>query len=197
MIQQFVQRVVGFCIRNRVAVMLVTAAVTALMAWAVRGLQVDSDVTNLLPRNVKTLELTKRYGRSQDSGELLLAVEAEDPFTIEGLRLLEQAVRRIQEHPEVTGAIHPFNMVVFESQDGKLRLVPAGPGGGAPRTPDGAGPFPRPAGRQPPGPQPDPLQGRPGPVRGVPGEAGPRVQRACWPRSRRRSGRCRPATRCT
>ena len=135
MIQQFVQRVVGFCIRNRVAVMLVTAAITAIMAWAVRGLQVDSDVTNLLPRNVKTLELTKRYGRSQDSGELLLAVEAEDPFTIEGLRLLEQAVRRIQDHPQVTGAIHPFNMVVFESQDGKLRLVPAGPGGGAPRTP--------------------------------------------------------------
>jgi len=135
MIQQFVQRLVDFCIRNRIAVILATAAVTALMAWAVRGLQVDSDVTNLLPRNVKTLELTKRYGRSQDSGELLLAVEAEDPFSLEGLRQLEQAIARIQEHPAVSGAIHPFNMVGFEGREGKLRLVPAGPGGKAPRSP--------------------------------------------------------------
>jgi predicted RND superfamily exporter protein len=134
MFDQFVQRVVGFCIRNRVAVILVTAAITGLMVWAVLGLQIDSDVTNLLPRTLKILQLTEKYGRSKDSGELLLAVEADNPFTIERLGALEQAIRRIQGRPEVTGAIHPFNMIVFESEDGRLRMAPAGPGGWAPRS---------------------------------------------------------------
>jgi hydrophobe/amphiphile efflux-3 (HAE3) family protein len=135
MFDRFVQRVVDFCIRNRVAVILVTAAITGLMAWAVLGLQIDSDVTNLLPRNLKVMELTEKYGRSKDSGELLLAVEADDPFGLDKLAALEQAVRRIQSRPEVTGAIHPFNMITFENEGGRLRMAPAGPGGWAPRTP--------------------------------------------------------------
>ena len=134
MFDQLVQRVVGFCIRNRVAVLLVTAAVTGLMVWAVLGLEIDSDVINLLPRTLKIMELTEKYGRSKDSGELLLAVEADDPFGLEKLGALEQAIRRIQSRPEVTGAIHPFNMIVFESEDGRLRMAPAGPDGWAPRS---------------------------------------------------------------
>ena len=134
MFDQFVQRVVGFCIRNRVAVLLVTAVITGLMVWAVLGLEIDSDVTNLLPRNLKIMELTEKYGRSKDSGELLLAVEADDPFGLEKLSALEKAIRLIQSRPEVTGAIHPFNMIVFESEDGRLRMAPAGPDGWAPRS---------------------------------------------------------------
>jgi predicted RND superfamily exporter protein len=129
MFDQFVQRVVDFCIRNRIAVILVTAAITGLMVWAVLGLQIDSDVTNLLPRNLKVMELTEKYGRSKDSGELLLAVEADDPFGLDKLAALEQAIRRIQSRPEVTGAIHPFNMITFENEGGRLLVAPAGPGG--------------------------------------------------------------------
>jgi predicted RND superfamily exporter protein len=136
MYNQFVQRVVGFCIRNRIAVLLVTAAITAFMAWAVRGLEIDSDVLNLLPRTQKIMQLTEKYGRSKDSGELLVAVEAEDPFSLEKLSLLEQTVRGIQGRPEVTGAIHPFNMIVFECDGGALRVATTGPGGWAPRTPE-------------------------------------------------------------
>ncbi len=135
MFDQFVQRVVGFCIRNRIAVILATAAVTGLMVWAVLGLQIDSDVVNLLPRNLKIMQLTEKYGRSKDSGELLVAMEADDPFSLDGLAALEQAIRDIQRRPEVTGAIHPFNMIVFENEGGRLRIAPAGPGGWAPRTP--------------------------------------------------------------
>ena len=135
MVNQFVQRVVGFCIRYRVAVIIVTAAITGVMAWAVLDLEVDSDVTNLLPARLKVMELTEKYGRSKDSGELLVAVQADDLFSLEKLGALERAIRRIRSHPQVTGAIHPFNMIVFESEEGKLRMAPAGPGGWAPRTP--------------------------------------------------------------
>jgi hypothetical protein len=135
MFDQFVQRLVGFCIRNRVAVILVTAAITGLMLWAVLGLQIDSDVINLLPSTLKVLQLTDKYGRSKDSGELLLAVEADDPFGLEKLAALERAIRIIEARPEVTGAIHPFNMICFESEAGRLAMAPAGPGGWAPRTP--------------------------------------------------------------
>ncbi len=134
MLNRFVQRVVGTCIRHRVAVLLFTAALTAFMSWAVRGLKIDAELTHLLPRKTEIMELTERYGRSRDSGELLLAVEAEDPLTLEGLAALEQAIRRIQGRPEVTGAIHPFNLIAFENDGGKLRLVPTGPGGWAPRS---------------------------------------------------------------
>jgi len=88
MVNQFVQRVVGFCIRYRVAVIIVTAAITGVMAWAVLDLEVDSDVTNLLPARLKVMELTEKYGRSKDSGELLVAVQADDLFSLEKLGAL-------------------------------------------------------------------------------------------------------------
>jgi predicted RND superfamily exporter protein len=136
MVNQFVQRVVGWCIRHRTLVIAVTAAITLLMVWAALRIQIDSDVTNLLPRNLKVMELTERYGRSKDSGELLVAVESKDLYNLDKLAALETAIRRIQSLPEVTGAINPFNMLVFENEGGRLRLGPTGPGGWAPRTPE-------------------------------------------------------------
>jgi predicted RND superfamily exporter protein len=82
MVNQFVQRVVGWCIRHRTLVIAVTAAITLLMVWAALRIQIDSDVTNLLPRNLKVMELTERYGRSKDSGELLVAVESKDLYNL-------------------------------------------------------------------------------------------------------------------
>ena len=136
MVNRFVQRVVGWCIRYRAVVIGVTAAITLLMAWAGLRVQIDSDVTNLLPRSLKVMELTEKYGRSKDSGELLLAVEADELYSLDKLAALEQAIRGIQSRPEVTGAIHPFNMLVFENEAGRLRVSPTGPGGWAPRTPE-------------------------------------------------------------
>ncbi len=59
MLNRFVQRVVGTCIRHRVAVLLFTAALTAFMSWAVRGLKIDAELTHLLPRKTEIMELTE------------------------------------------------------------------------------------------------------------------------------------------
>lgn len=134
MINDFVRRGVDFCIRRRIVVFVLAALVTGLMTWAALRIQIDADVTNLLPRNLKEMELTEKFGRSKDSGELLVALKAEEICTLQKLAALEQAIRRISEHPQVTGAIHPFNMVGFQSDGGRLRVTPMGPGGWAPRT---------------------------------------------------------------
>jgi len=196
MVSQFVQRVVGFCIRYRVAVIIVTAAITGVMAWAVLDLEVDSDVTNLLPARLKVMELTEKYGRSKDSGELLVAVQADDLFSLEKLGALERAIRRIQSHPQVTGAIHPFNMIVFESEKGKLRMAPAGPGGWAPRTPAELERF---RGRltQNGWRATSCCRATAGSCAWCSRSSWPRSTAASWPRSTKPSTRSRPTTRCT
>ena len=127
MLNQFVHRLVGFCIRYRAAVFAAAALITAVLAWAALRLEIDADVTNLLPSSLKVVELTEKFGRSRDSGELLVSVRSDDVFSLEGLAALERAIRRISEHELVTGAIHPFNLICFEGSAGKLRITPSSP----------------------------------------------------------------------
>jgi hydrophobe/amphiphile efflux-3 (HAE3) family protein len=131
---QFVQRWVSICIRYRSALIAATALITVFMAFQSTKLQIDSDLTDLLPRDLKILQLTEHYGKSKDAGELLVAVEGPDLFSVERLQAFEQAIQRIERHKKVMGSIHPFNMIAFERDGKKLKLVPLGPEGRAPRT---------------------------------------------------------------
>jgi hydrophobe/amphiphile efflux-3 (HAE3) family protein len=131
---QFVQRWVSICIRYRSAVIAATALISVALAFFALKLEIDSDVTNLLPRNLKILQLTEQYGKSKDAGEMLVAVEGPDLFSVERLQAFEQAIRRIEQHEQVLGSIHPFNMVTFERDGKRLKLVPLGAKGRAPRT---------------------------------------------------------------
>jgi predicted RND superfamily exporter protein len=132
---QLMQRWVSACIRNRILVIAATVLVTVVLGYFALRLEIDSDVINLLPPNLKIMQLTAKYGKSKDSGELLLAVESPDLFNLEKLQAFEQAIRRIEGLPQVLGAIHPFNMIAFESEGKRLKLVTLGPQGSAPRTP--------------------------------------------------------------
>jgi len=132
---QLMQRWVSACIRCRGLVIAATVLVTVALGYFALRLKIDSDVINLLPRSLKVIQLTEKYGKSKDSGELLLAVESPDLFSLEKLQAFERAIRSIEGLPQVIGAIHPFNMIAFESEGKRLKLVTLGPRGSAPRTP--------------------------------------------------------------
>lgn len=133
---QLMQRWVSICIRHRNLVIAATVLITAFLGYFALRLQIDSDVINLLPPSLRIMQVTEKYGKSKDAGELFLAVDSPDPFRLEALQAFEQAIRRIERHPQVLGAIHPFNMITFEGDGKRLRLMPLGPQGSAPRTPE-------------------------------------------------------------
>jgi predicted RND superfamily exporter protein len=146
---QLMQRWVSICIRYRILVIAATVLITVFLGYFALRLQIDSDVINLLPPSLRIMKLTAKYGKSLDAGELFLAVESPDLFRLDKLQAFEQAIRRIERHPQVLGAIHPFNMIAFEGGGGRLRLVPLGPRGSAPRSPAELADFRRRLGQDP------------------------------------------------
>lgn len=127
-----VPRLVGLSIHYRTIVIVLTVLITAFLSWFALKVEIDSDIVNLLPRTLKVLQLTEKYGKNMDSGLFLLAVKSKELFTTEKLQALEKAIRRIEKEDLVLGAIHPFNYITFENEGKKLKIVPMGPGGWAP-----------------------------------------------------------------
>ena len=129
-----VHRVVGFSIRRPIVVILLTAGVSVFLGWQALRVDLDADVLTMLPSTHEIMELTERYGRSSDSGQLLLAVESEDLYSLEKLQAFEAAIDQARAGTAVLGAITPFNLVTFEREGARLVPVTMAPDGRAPRS---------------------------------------------------------------
>jgi len=130
----FVHHVVGFAIKHPVFVILLTAALSVFLGFYALRMEIDADVLNMLPETHEVIALTERYGRSSDSGQLLLAVEGEDLYSLEKLQGFESAIERLKADPAVLGAITPYNFVTFEREGRRLLPVTMAVEGRAPRT---------------------------------------------------------------
>jgi hydrophobe/amphiphile efflux-3 (HAE3) family protein len=129
-----VHRVVGFSIRRPYVVILLTVALSAFLGYHALKVQIDADVVNMLPNNYEVMKLTERFGRSDDSGQLLIAVQSDDLYSLEKLQAFEAGIERIRSSGAALGSVTPFNFVTFEAQGRRLMPVTMAPEGRAPRT---------------------------------------------------------------
>jgi predicted RND superfamily exporter protein len=130
----FVHRVVSFSIKRPYVTILVTVALSIFLGLYALRVKIDADVLNMLPEHHQVIELAERYGRSSDSGQLLIAVESEDLYALEKLQAFEAAIERIKTVRPVLGSITPFNFVTFEWEGRRLVPLTMAPEGRAPRT---------------------------------------------------------------
>lgn len=129
--------VVRFAQNNSIAVVIAVAVITILFTIAAVNISYDSNISTLIPKKQTGTTATAADsvvgGGSPHSGEhLILLVESDELFTLSGLGALQNAIDRISDLPEVTGAVTPFNLTTFRSENGTLRVVPLSEGARAP-----------------------------------------------------------------
>jgi len=64
----------------------------------------------------------------------VIAVEAEDPFTLAGLSAFAEAIEKLEEFPEIKEGITPFNLISFQKDGARLSLQQLSPNGRNPET---------------------------------------------------------------
>jgi len=124
-----------FVHEHSLAVIIAFGIVTALFALAVTRIKVNPNLESLLPNDDKVMALINRYGNGQvEANYLVIAVEAENPFTLPGLSAFARAIAQLEAFPEIKEGITPFNLISFEKQGSRLSLKPMSPGGRQPQT---------------------------------------------------------------
>jgi predicted RND superfamily exporter protein len=134
-VKKLVYRLVEFTQRRAWLVIAVVAAVTVVLAFFAVRLEVDPDLTNIIPDNSEVKRLTEKYGskNTADSNALLIFMDP-DLFTAAKLSLVAEACRRIETLEHVQSSVTPFNFLTFENRDGRLVIGTAVPGAQAPAT---------------------------------------------------------------
>ena len=121
-----VYRLVEFSQKHPLAVILTTALITVGLGIFALKIQIDPDLTDLLPRQAEVMRLVEEYGEEVQHGSLVLFVESEDLFTLDKLAAFARAITSIEKLPDVIGSINPFNLITFEKEGKKLKLAPMG-----------------------------------------------------------------------
>jgi predicted RND superfamily exporter protein len=126
-------RILEFVRRHSLAVIAVTALITALCGVSLLKLRVDPDVESLLSELEKVTGAARGpAGDEVTQNFFVLAAEAADPFTLDGLAALSQALDALAELPQMKPGITPFNLVGFTRVGTRLGLQPLSRGGRAP-----------------------------------------------------------------
>ncbi len=103
-------------------VLLIIFILTLFFAYFAVHIRVDPDVTDMLPSDEKMAELEDVAHEESGLGTLVVAVESEDPFTLEGLKAFSRALEEIEALPGVLPGLHPFNFLSFERVGTKIQV---------------------------------------------------------------------------
>ncbi len=130
-------RLIRFSQRHSLAVIAAALLITGVLGYFALGARINPDVLGLIPKDDRSARLFKEYGQGRVTTDwLVMAVEADDPFTPGRLAALAEAIRRIEALPHVRRSINPFNLVTFERDGRQLEVVSSAPGGRPPRSPE-------------------------------------------------------------
>jgi hydrophobe/amphiphile efflux-3 (HAE3) family protein len=133
--QSLIVKILDFVRRRSLLVIVATVIITSGFAAALLKIRVDPDLESLLPED----EAISQIMAEQDNASqnyLVVAAEADDPFTLEALAALEAVIGELEELPEILPGITPFNFLTFTKSDGRLNVEPLAPHGAAPRDPE-------------------------------------------------------------
>ena len=126
-------RILEFVNRHSLAVIAVSVLITALCGVSLVNIRVDPDVESLLSEVEKVTGATRGpAGEEVNQNYFVLAAEAADPFTLDGLAALSKALDAIAELPQMKSGITPFNLVGFTRVGTRLGLQTLSKGGRAP-----------------------------------------------------------------
>ena len=127
---------VEFAQKHALFIVLITAVISIFLGYYALQIQVDPDVTDLLPEESKALKLLEEYGPTVDDDYIIVAVESEELFALDKLKALEEVITRIEKLPDIHGSINPFNFITFQKKGKSLRLAPMSSGRKAPGSPE-------------------------------------------------------------
>ena len=132
---KIVYRLVDFTQRRAWLVIAVVTAITVVLGFFALRLQVDADLSNIIPEDREVLLRTEKYGQAntEDAHALLMFTDP-DLFTAARLALIADACSRVGLIEHVKPGITPFNFLTFENRDGRLAIGTMSPHGRAPAT---------------------------------------------------------------
>jgi len=133
--RSLVTAILEFVRRHSLAMIVAAASITVLCAVSLVNIRVDPDVESLLSEVDKIAGATRdRAGGEVTQNYFVLAAEAADPFRLEALAALWQALDEIGGLPEMKPGITPFNMVGFTRSGTRVGLQTLARGGRAPES---------------------------------------------------------------
>lgn len=109
--------------KHKKLVIFLTIAITAVLGFFIKNLQVDPDMLNYLPQTDPAVELST-YISEEYGGNLLamVAVETENLFSPDTLRQLAQLTENLGEVEGVASATSITNIVDIREEDGWLEI---------------------------------------------------------------------------
>ncbi|MCX7029539.1 MAG: MMPL family transporter [Spirochaetes bacterium] len=138
-----VRRLLSFATRHPWPLIAATGAVTVLCAFFATRLEIDTDLSGLLPKDAEVTRLVEHYGgKVAETDVLVIAIRGPDLLRLDALGAFSDAIDAIAVMPGVTAVISPFSLPTFQrAADGRLQVVPLSEGRKAPRDEAGLAAF--------------------------------------------------------
>ncbi len=133
--KSFIYRLVSFSQRHSLSVILATLLISIILGIFSLRIKIDPEVKDLIPERTEVNERIEKYGGGEYEREyLIIAVEADELFSLEKLQAFDRAIKKIEVLPNVRESINPFNLISFQKKGKKLNLISMSPHGRAPST---------------------------------------------------------------
>ncbi len=112
---------------------IIAAVVITIGAFvSALGIEIDADVSSLLPENPRYQELQERHGGRAAADFLIVAAQAEDAFAVENLRAYHEFVSEVARFDTITSVTSVFNVQTFRRQGARLSIGFVSPAGDLP-----------------------------------------------------------------
>ena len=132
-----IDRILTFVQKRSLTIILITVLITLVMGYFALQVRMTPDVISLVPADEKASRMMAEYGQGLVQAEyLLVAAEADDVFDLEKLDAFARAIVRIEALPHIRASVNPFNLMTFEKQGARLKIVSLAPERRAPVTPE-------------------------------------------------------------
>ncbi|MBN2051214.1 MAG: RND family transporter [Spirochaetales bacterium] len=124
------------CKRNKL-ILFIIAALTVFFAYHAAGIKINADISNLMPVDKEFQATMEEFGQAQSNvGIMVLAIEGDNLFSLEGLRVFNDVIGQIEELPGILPGIHPFNFLSFQKKGSRLSAGYLAEHREAPKTPE-------------------------------------------------------------
>ncbi len=130
-----VGKLVAFSTNHPWIVIILSAAVTLLFLYPLRGLKIESDVMSLLPVSVQKELKEINPEQSPDYDRLAVMVSGKNLYTAKVLQSFEKTIQKLTKALPVGKVINPFSQTILVKTGSRLTPVPLSPGGKAPASP--------------------------------------------------------------
>lgn len=120
------QRLLESLLRRPVWVLGAILLITLAAANGIRYMQVDVDVTRVLPDDLPAKALYDRIGTLFPSKEMIvIGIEEKDLFTPENLARLDRLTQRLEKLPKVDAVLSPTSARILRAVPGGIETKPA------------------------------------------------------------------------